>query len=458
MPRIKKSLSVLLAFVAIFTIFSIVPQTDASAAFVIDYDVHCDAIYMVNLDTGIVIYDKNSDKQKYPASMTKVMTCLIALEYFSDPASEYVTITGDVMRNEMLLSNGVWSTGALKEGERVRLKDLLHCALLPSDNYAALAIAYYVSSEKGNGNLLWFVDRMNEKAKEIGCTNTQFMNPHGLYHPKHYTTAYDMFLISQYAMQISYFAEIVNTTVYRRPATNKNPEFGVEGYRLENTNKMLSTAYEEYYYQYVKGIKTGFVGAASHTLTTYATKNGYSYIMVLMDDGAKKNNDKNYCMLDAKALYQWAFSNLDLKELVSAGTAVATVDIELAWSVDTLELYPAESYSTLMLNNVEPSSILVKKNIPDSIEAPIEKGEILGTADLIYGSEVVGTIQLVAGETVQRSELLYILSLANGLFDSPVFIAVVVVIVGLLAAYIIYSLMRSRSVGSVKRVKRYRRM
>ncbi len=460
MLSFKKILCTALALMVVLGAMIYAPQSKADAAFVIDYDITCDAVYMVNLDTGMVVYEKNAEKQKYPASMTKLVTCMIALEYFSDPASENVTISREVMTNQTLLSNGVWSTGALKEGERLSLKDLLHCAMLPSDNYAALAIAYYVSQEKGDGSLLWFIDEMNSKARELGCTNTQFMNPHGLFHSGHYTTAKDMFLLAKHAMSISYFSEIVGTTVYRRAATNKNPDFGKEGYRLENTNMMLSTAYEKqgYYYQYVKGIKTGFISAAGHTLASYATRNGYSYITILMDDGAKKNSDKNYCMIDAKALYQWAFTSLDLKELVSANTPVAKVNIDLAWSVDSLDLYPAESFTTLMLNNVEPSSIMVRKNIPDTLEAPIKKGQILGTADLIYGSEMVGTIQLVAGETVERSELLYVLSLAGGLFGSPVFIIILILAAAAFVGYFVYSMLRSRSVGSVKRVRRYRRM
>jgi len=461
MVHIKRAVSMLMVLLSLLGVMICVPQTKADAAFVVDYDVTCDAVYMVNLDTDMVVYEKNGHKQKYPASMTKLVTCMITLEYFSDPKSENVTISRDVMTNDTLLKNGVWSTGALKEGERIDLEALLYCAMLPSDNYAALAIAYFVSAEKGDGTLLWFIDRMNEKAIELGCNDTQFMNPHGLYHEDHYTTAHDMYLLAKNAMQVPGFANIVSTTVYNRKATNKNDFAETNGkYRLENTNKMLSTAYEGdgYYYQYVKGIKTGFIQAAGHTLATYATRNGYSYITILMDDGATKNSEKNYCMIDAKALYQWAFTSLDLKELVSAASPVATVGIDLAWSVDTLDLYPAESFTTLTLNNVESSSIMVKKNIPDTITAPVKKGDKLGTADLIYGSEVVGQIELVAGETVERSELLYVLSLGSSLFGSPVFIALLAVVSVGIVGYLVFSMLRSRNVGSVKRVRRYRRM
>ncbi|MBQ9994558.1 MAG: D-alanyl-D-alanine carboxypeptidase, partial [Clostridia bacterium] len=194
MKIVKRAVSLLLVFILSFGVLVLIPQTEADASFVVDYEVNCDAIYMVNLDTGIVVYEKNADKIKYPASLTKMMTCMIALEYYTDPASEYVTIGGNVMRNETLIQNGVWSTGYLVEGERVTLKDLLYCAMLPSDNYSALAIAFFISEQKGDGSLLWFVDKMNAKARELGCANTQFMNPHGLFHEKHYSTAHDMFL------------------------------------------------------------------------------------------------------------------------------------------------------------------------------------------------------------------------------------------------------------------------
>ncbi len=459
MKLLKKATCLVLALVMSFGILTIIPQSKAKAAFVVDYQPTCDAVYMVNLDTGIVVYEKNADKKKYPASLTKMMTCMIALEYFSDPASEFVTISRAVMTDRTCINAGVWSTGYLKEGERLTLKDLLHCAMLPSDNYAALAIAYFVSEKKGNtdGSLEWFIGKMNEKAKSLGCTGTQFINPNGLFHEEHYSTAHDMFLIARAAMSIPYFAEIVNTTVYRRASTNMN-DFGEQGARLENTNKMLSTAYVEYFYQYVKGIKTGFLAKASHCLASYATKDGYSYICVCLDDGAKTNNSKNYAMLDARTLYQWAFTSLDLKEVVSADKPVSTVGLAMAWGKEKLDVYPAESFTTLMPSNVESYSVMVKTSLPDTINAPVKKGEILGTAQLIYGSEVIGTIDIISGETIQRSELLYILSLISGLFESTVFIIFLVLVVLAAAGYVVYSLMRTRSVGSLKHVHRYRKM
>ncbi len=463
MKKIKKIMCTLFACIIAVSMLIIVPQTNAEAAFKIDYEPHCDCIYMVNLDTGMVVYEKNADKIKYPASLTKMMTCLIALEYFAAPEDEFVTISTAVMTDKTLIKNGVWSNGQLVEGERVTLKDLLYCAMLPSDNYAALAIASYVADRKspnGDGGVEWFVEKMNEKAREIGCENTLFMNPHGLFHEHHYSTAKDLFKIAQYAMNIPYFAEIVGETVYYRGQTNMHSTYadGKDRCRLENSNMMLSTAYAEYFYQYVKGIKTGYISKSSHNFASYATKDGYSYICIAMDDGATKNKDTNYAMLDCKALYQWAFTNLALKEVVKANTAVTTVPIELAWSRDTIELYPAESYTTLMLGNIESSSIMVRTDLPESIQAPVKKGEKLGTAQLVYGSEIIGTIDLVAGETIQRNELLYVFSLIGGMFDSTVFVVLLALLVLIAVAYVGYSLLHARNVSSLKKVHRYRRM
>lgn len=465
MRLLKKLLCVAFSVFFAFGVLLIVPQSEASAAFKVDYDEHCDCIYMVNLDTGMVVYEKNSEKVKYPASLTKMLTCMIAIEYFTDPASEYVTISNAVMTDKTLINNEVWSTSYLKEGERVTLRDLLFGAMLPSDNHAALAIAYYVSEQKGNGTLQWFIDKMNAKAEELGCTNSLFMNPHGLYAEHHTSTAKDLFLIAQAGMELDYFANIVSTTVYKRGATNKNTFPEEEGFvggeaRLENSNKMLSTAYERlgYYYQYVKGIKTGFLKVSHHNLATYATKDGYRYIIIALDDGQEKNGDTNYCMIDSRALYYWAFGNLTLREIISSTTAIATVEIEYAWKADTIDLYAAEGFTTLLPNHITQSSIMVVPDIEEKIRAPVTKGEVLGTAQLIYGTEVIGTVQLVAGESVQRSELLYILGLLSGMVESVWFYLFIALVLLAAVFYVMYTLIKAKNMSSLKRVHRYRKM
>ncbi|MBE6765494.1 MAG: D-alanyl-D-alanine carboxypeptidase [Ruminococcaceae bacterium] len=453
MKVIKRIACAMLLLAIMVSTVLVYPQTTADAAFVIDYEPYCDCIYMVNLETGLVVFEKNAEKVKYPASLTKIMTCLLVLEYYSDLENEKVTISNAVMTDKTLLSEGVWSATALKTGERIRLIDLLYCAMLASDNYAALALAYKVSEDKGDGTIDWFIKQMNSKAAELGCTNTQFVNPHGLFNENHYSTAKDMFLICKYAMEMPSFAEIVETDVpYYRPPTNMTDET----VRFETTNRMMMSAYVDYYYQYVKGIKTGFLKASGHTYASYAVKDGYSYIIVCMDDGATSNyGQRNDAMVDAKQLFQWAFSDLSLKEVVNTNTVIVEAPVEWAWNKTTVELVPSESFRTIMPSNIELSSILVETDIPGTLKAPLRQGDVVGTASLIYANEVIGVIDLVAGETVQRSELLYIMSIIDGVFDSTLFLIFAIMLVLGVVGYVIYSLIHARNIGSLKKVRRY---
>lgn len=453
MKFIKKLAGVLLVFAILVSTVVVCPQTTADAAFVIDYEPYCDCVYMVNLETGLVVYEKNADKVKYPASLTKIMTCLIVLEYYSDLENEKVTISNAIMTDKTLLTEGVWSPTALKTGERIRLIDLLYCAMLASDNYAALALAYKVSEDKGDGTIDWFIKEMNRKAAELGCTNTQFVNPHGLFNENHYSTAKDLFLISKYAMEMPSFAEIVETDVpYYRPPTNMTDET----VRFETTNRMMMSAYEDYFYQYVKGIKTGFLKASGHTYASYAVKDGYSYIIICLDDGATSNyGQRNDAMVDAKQLFQWAFSDLSLKEVVNTSTVIAEAPVEWAWNKNSIELVPSESFRTIMPSNIELSSILVETDIPGTLKAPLRQGDVVGKASLIYANEVIGVIDLVAGETVQRSEMLYLMSIIDGIFDSTIFLIFAILLVLGVVGYVIYSLIHARNIGSLKKVRRY---
>ena len=461
--RLRSKIACMLAVLAVITaMITVTPQTTAKAAFVTDYEPHCDCVYMVNLETGIVVYEKNAEKVKYPASLTKIMTCLLTLEYYSDLVNEKVTISNAVMTDKTLLTEGVWSATGLKSGERISLKDLLYCAMLASDNYAALALAYKVSEDKGDGTIDWFIKLMNSKAKEIGCENTQFINPHGLFNENHYTTAKDLYKISKYAMENAEFAEIVGTDVpYYRAPTNMN----AEKIRMETSNKMMLSAYEDYFYQYVKGVKTGFLKAAGHTFSAYATKDGYSYLIICLDDGAVSNyGQTNEAMVDSKQLFQWAFSDLSLKEIVNTKTIVASEPIQWAWNKTEVDIVPSESIRTIMPANVELGSILIETHIdgsgygktPDGIiRAPLKQGEKVGTAKLIYANEVIKEIDIVAGETVQRSELLYVLSIVEKMFDSVIFIVFVVLLVLAVVGYVIYSLVHASNLSSLKKVRRY---
>lgn len=448
MKYVIRAVSFVLVLTIAVSALIIMPQDTASAAFVNDIEMHCDAYYMVNLETGIVVCEKNADKQKYPASLTKIMTCLLVIEYYADLENEKVTISHNVMNDRTLLSEMVWSPTGLIAGERMRLIDLLYCAMLASDNYASLALAYKVSEDKGDGTIDWFIKRMNQKARELGCTGTQFVNPHGLFNENHYSTARDMYLITRYALQLPEFANIVATDVhYSRPATNMN-ELPIT---FETTNHLMISAYTEEFYQYTKGVKTGFLSNAGHCFSTYASKDGYSYIIILLDDGAPTNyTSTNYCFLDAKAMFQWAFSDLAVKDVLTVNDTITQIPLEYAWGADMLDVVPSVNFNTLLPSHIQKDSINVVVDVPESLTAPLHKGQMVGTAELYYANALIGKIDLVASVDVERSEMLYLLGSITSIFESNFFYLLLGSLILFVILYIVVNFIKAQRLEGLK--------
>ena len=226
-------------------------------------------VILMEESTGTILYEKNSDEAHYPASITKIMTTLLALE--NGNLSDMVTFSDDAINNTE--GSGI----ARDYGEQMTLEQCLYGVMLESANECAYAVAEHVGGTVEN-----FVDMMNAKAKELGCTNTHFANPHGLQDENHYTTAHDMALIAQAAYQNETFRIIIGTKMYTIPPTNKHAEETV----LRNHHDMLCTyhnANRKYLYPYCVGGKTGYTATANSTLVTYAEKDGMTLICVVMN-------------------------------------------------------------------------------------------------------------------------------------------------------------------------------
>lgn len=262
-------------------------------------------------------------------------------------------------------------------GEELSIYELLNLMMVPSGNDAALALAEYV----GDGDIQKFVDLMNEKAQELGCQDTHFMNPHGLHDEQHYTTARDMAIITQAAMKEPYFMEITNQVYYTLRATNKSSQPRT----VYTTNRMINQNADggQYYYRYCRGIKTGSHDEAGYCVVTTAVREdlGYSYLCVAMhcpeytESGEYNVHGE---MIDSKNLYQWAFNNLSLKTILESGSVVGEVGLEYAWEKDTVQVLASQSFSTILPDSVDASSIVVKTELPETIEAPVKKGNRTG--------------------------------------------------------------------------------
>lgn len=266
-------------------------------------------VILMEESTGTILYEKNSDEAHYPASITKIMTTLLALE--NGNLSDMVTFSDDAINNTE--GSGI----ARDYGEQMTLEQCLYGVMLESANECAYAVAEHVGGTVEN-----FVDMMNAKAKELGCTNTHFANPHGLQDENHYTTAHDMALIAQAAYQNETFRIIIGTKMYTIPPTNKHAEETV----LRNHHDMLCTyhnANRKYLYPYCVGGKTGYTATANSTLVTYAEKDGMTLICVVM------NTQSPNQFIDTVNLFDYAFDNFQVLNVAENDTnynAETTVD------------------------------------------------------------------------------------------------------------------------------------
>lgn len=416
-----------------------------------DVKTESDSILLINMDTNQVVFEKDPDSKRYPASTTKIMTYIVAIENIPD----YENTRIEIKENVLSILDGTGSSTANLEshiGEKMTVIDLLYCMMVPSGNDAAVVLADYV----GGGDISKFVDMMNEKAKELGCENTHFENPDGLHNDNHYTTARDLAKITTYALTEPMFSKITNTSTYYCEG---------DDYPLTTTNFLIDeNRGGEYYYQYANGIKTGTTDEAGHCLVTTATADGYSYLAVLLHSPYKEENDVYGTMFDAANLFRWALLNLELGDLKSASTPICEIDLRLAWNKNNLLLIPQENISAIVPKEYKDTWITIETDIPEHVDAPVQQGDLIGTASVYYQDDsmpekqLLTTTNLVASESVDRSGILYVLDIIKNIIFSFWFLLAVAIILVLLAVYLfILSAYKKKSQKS-KKVKHYRNL
>ncbi len=423
----KKLKNVICLTFSLLFFFGQMPAFRAEAvSYKVPFEVASQAAYLVNTDTGDVIYEKNADKQMYPASLTKIMTAILAIEAVKDLEGTMVTAPGYVY--DEFAGVGV-STADIRRGETVSMMDLLYALLLPSACEAGNIIADYVSG----GDIPAFVDSMNRKARELGAVNTHFANPHGLFDSSQVTTAKDMYRIAQYAMTLPVFEKICSTPSYTMPVTEKHP--GGNWY-IHHTNKLLVKG-SPYYYEYAKGIKTGTLPEAGRNLISTASKNGYNYLLVTL--GAPYENadgsNTNKSFTDAVSLYEWAFSNFSFQTILKENDVVDEVPVELSADQDFVTVVAKNDVTALLPAQTDASAIQQKITLREHVKAPIKKGDLLGVVELKLADDVISSVDLVALRDVDRSMWLYALDVTKRFFGQTY---VQMMLAGLVIAFLLY--------------------
>lgn len=425
----KRFVSVFLVFIiTAVTVFS--PFSTASATFTPDQEINSQAAYLVNMDSGEVLYAKNEDQQIIPASLTKIMTAIIVLEE-EDDLNRIITAPSYVF--DEFVGVGV-STADFRAGEQIRVIDLLYGLLLQSACEAGNILADYY----GGGNIQTFIDKMNTKAQELGATNTHFVNAHGLDAEGQVTTAKDMYLITKYALSLDHFEEISCTALYEAPATNIHTE---PRYFVHTNLMMNEYRGGSYYYEPIKGIKTGTDGGVKN-LVSMASKNGFNYLLVTL--GAPDVDGDNLCFKDTKYLYEGAFNGFSYKTVLKSTETVGTTKIRLSSETDTLQLAPAEDLTLLLPNDVDISSVQQILNVPESVDAPVNKGDEIGTMQLKLNDEVIGETKVVAATSVSKNFIYGVWDVVTKVFGNIWVQLIAGAVVACILFYIIITILYNR--------------
>ena len=396
------------------------------------------AAVIAEADTGRVLYELNADEQRYPASLTKVMTVLLAVEAIErGEASLDDTVTAGMEAIQGMYYAG--STSNIQAGEEMTLRDLMYCAMLGSANEACNIIAVHIS-----GSLDAFVALMNERAAELGCTGTHFNNTHGLPDSDHYTTARDFTMITCEAMAHDLFVEISGTVSYTVPATNMSGER-----RLSNTNGLInpeSSTYPGYYYEYARAGKTGHTTDAGYCLASMAERDGIRLVCVVLGGVSQQNSDGSTAYTsfsDSRQLYNWVFENFSTQEVLSTTEIVTRVQVNLAGEGGQATLRPQSSISALMPNtgfNVSDFTrdvVIYSERDGETLTAPIAAGTVLGEVTVSLDGVVLGTSSLVTSTTVELARSEYMKSEIADFFSN---IWVLIILAVLIVAVVLYVL------------------
>ena len=346
---------------------------------------------LIDANTGVTIYEKNSHEKLYPASITKIMTAYLACKYgkFDD------TLTAS--------HNAIYGIGqgssiiGIKEGEQISFLDGLYGIMMESANEVCMMVAEHI-----DGTVEKFVERMNKQAQDWGCKDTHFNNPHGFHDVDHYTTPYDMSLIAFNAIKDENFSKIWGTVDHTIPANNKSPQRF-----LHNKDKMLKPT-SDYYYQYAIGGKTGFHDDAKNTLVTCAEKDGVKLISVVM-----KANGYNQAYTDSKTLLDYGFSVYKDNKVYTAGTYTDKIPVYQTYlsedyNVGELNVTVAGDVSAKLpsfvsANDVKTKAVIDygKDNNANKIYAPIKEGDKVGTMEFTYKDKTIATADITASNFVE---------------------------------------------------------
>ena len=405
-----------------------------------DFDLDARAGLLIEADTGEILYEKNAHQENYPASLTKIMTALLVFEAIDDgklSLSDSVTATESAF--EGLASDG--STADIVPGETMTVEQLLNCMLIVSANETCNILGEYIS-----GSVEAFVARMNERASELGCEHTHFANATGLHNSQHYTTAWDLYLITREAMKHEKFMEICNTKSHTVPATNMTEK----PRELHTTNFLISNwRARGYVYSDAQGIKTGSTPEAGYCLISSALRGSRHMISVVL--GAERVTLEDGVTIQTRSfsetsrMFDWGFDNFVRRDILSTDEPIQEVPVALSSEANYVVAHAADDLSGLLPDDVTPEMLERTVTLTnETVDAPVAAGDVLGTLTLSYKGTVYGETQLLALSDVSASWFLTAQRDVINFFSQTWVKLVLLVLVLLAAALVVYVTLFSR--------------
>ncbi len=422
----KRAFTLLLS-ILLFSVFS--AGALAAPTYNTEVDVMSGIYYLKSMNDGTVLFSQNADVPCSPAGLLNVVTASVVLNNVADPANQTMTVPQNI---SSMVGNTGSATMFLSRGESVRVLDLLYSILIRSAADSSITLAQGVA-----GSVEAFVDMMNEYVRALGCANTHFVNVTGLDAEGQYTTAEDMAIIMQAASENALFREITMTAVYQFQATQLYDER-----RIFTTNLMIQSGYPAYYYQYLTSIKAGQTSQAGKCVAATATKDGYSYVAVVMrgpEEGAGGTGQKkNFAFVDCKTLLSWTFRNIKLCEVANPTQTVGELPVRYSYTTDHVRLVPAGKLSMLLPAKADTDSVIFRildDQTEDEVKAPCPKGEIVGKAEVVYGEQVIEVINIATGDDLPFELRGVIVGVAKDAAHSPVLLLLVLAIAAFIVIY-----------------------
>lgn len=362
---------------------------------------------LIERSSNRILFEKNAYEIMYPASTTKILTAIVVLE--NAELDELATVSKNALET---IPNG-YVTCNLQIGEELSVKDLMYALMVKSANDAAVVLAEHVG-----GSVEGFADMMNQKAKEIGCKNTHFVNPNGIHDENHYTTAYDLYLMADYALSFEHtneFRDFVSRTSYTLPATNLYP---ADDRIFSTTNELIkinnNDRIDNYYYKNALGIKTGHTSQAGYCLVSSSSRDDLEFISVILDGGFDSRGlSERYT--ETIKLFNFGYDNFTLTKIKEANNIIDTIIVEKATKeTESLNLLIKDSITVINDKSTDVDKINPDIKLNENIIAPITKGDVLGTITYTV-DDIDYTSDLIAAHDVEKFDITFEL-LVTGIF------------------------------------------